>query len=364
MGFFVGPFVVGLAAIIVLSPFILCCCACPGSCPVKCCRKNEDEQYTKCELYWPVGVLLAALLLCMGACIAGFSQSETIPNTMQSVSCATSIIFDDVINGNVTQDGSSFFLGLNQLHTQLGNLNGNMSTINTQMQNIQTGSANITAVNNAGTQALTDTAKIPNNVNSGGNMNAIAYNTPFNSGSPTGTINSDFPTALGSSTTGGLVGNLYTTITGVMTSISAISTAAANFVTEVSNFQAAVGSLQTTVQNFTTYMTDLDNSLYTTLQTVDERQGDIHIGVRLVYGLTIGVASVMLLGALLVAFCDKIQCRYLIYVSCVLLFLIGVAGFLLSVIFSLMVPTIYFGCQFMSYSLASSSNFNCTFIII
>ena len=126
----------------------------------------------------------------------------------------------------------------------------------------------------------------------------------------------------------------------------------------MTNFQSAVASLQTNVQNFTTYMNDLDNSLYSTLEVIDSRHGDIHLGVRLVYGLTIAVAGMMLLGALLVAFCDKIQCRYLIYISCVILFFIGIMGFFLSVIFSLMVPTIHFGCQFMSNSLASSANFD------
>jgi hypothetical protein len=37
---FVGPFIVGLILLLALSPFILCCCACPDSCPVRCCRKN------------------------------------------------------------------------------------------------------------------------------------------------------------------------------------------------------------------------------------------------------------------------------------------------------------------------------------
>ena len=188
---------------------------------------------------------------------------------MVSVSCSTSIILDDIINGNVTLDASSFFLGLNQLNTQLGNLNGNLTSINSSMANLQTGSANMSAVLAAGNQALTDTAKIPANVNAGGNMAAITYNTPLNSASPTGTITSDFPAALGSSNTGGLVGNMYTTINSVITSISTISTAASSFVSEVTNFQTAVASLQTTVQNFTTYMTDLDNSLYTTLQLID-----------------------------------------------------------------------------------------------
>jgi len=68
---FIGPFIVGLVLILLISPFLCCCCACPDCCPAKCCRKNEDEQYTSCELYWPTVTLILALLLCIGACIAG-----------------------------------------------------------------------------------------------------------------------------------------------------------------------------------------------------------------------------------------------------------------------------------------------------
>ena len=110
-------------------------------------------------------------------------------------------------------------------------------------------------------------------------------------------------------------------------------------------------------------MTDLDSSSYTTLKTVDSHNGQIHLGVQLLYGLTIGIASTMLLGTLLVAFCDKINCRYLIYFSCFLLFFIGVLGFALCVLFSIMVPTIYFGCQFVDVSLSSSAGFNCNSFI-
>jgi|JI9StandDraft_1071089.scaffolds.fasta_scaffold350257_2 hypothetical protein len=56
-----------------------------------------------------------------------------IPKAVSSSSCASSIILDDIINGNVTIDGSSFFLGLQQLDTQLANLQGNLTTINNSM---------------------------------------------------------------------------------------------------------------------------------------------------------------------------------------------------------------------------------------
>ena len=305
-----------------------------------------------------MGTLIAALLLCIGASIAGFSQSEAFPQTLTSMGCASSIILDDLLNGNVTTDGSSFFVGLKQLDTQLGNLNSNLTTIQNTMNNLVPGAANITAVNNAGNTALSDVAKVPNNVNSGGNTPAITYNTPLNSGATTGTTNSIFPTVLGSSTTGGLVGTLYTTINAVLSALSTISTAASNFVAEVSNFSSAVSTVRGQVQTLTSSIASLEASFSSSMGTVDSRSTDVHLGVKLLYGVTIGVASMMLLGALLVAFCDKINCRYLIYVSCVLVFLLGVVGFALSLIFSLVVPTVYFGCQFMESSLSSSASFN------
>lgn len=277
------------------------------------------------------------------------------------MSCAASIVLDDLMNGNVTTDGTSFFAGLNQIKTQLGYLNGNLTAINTTMANLIPTSTNITNTLSDATTALTAVAKIPANVNSGGNMNDIVYNTPFNSASTTGTINSIFPALLGSSTTGGYVGALYTLLTTAKTSISSIATAAQNFNTEASNFQSGVATLQSTITSFNNFFSNADNGSYSYMSDLTSKKPLINLGVQLVYGITIGIASLMLIGTLLVAFCDKTGCRYLMYFSCVLLFLIGIVGFMMTIIFSIVTPAIYFSCQFISYSLASTSNFNSNF---
>ncbi len=282
---------------------------------------------------------------------------------MSSTSCASAIILDDIINGNVSTSGK-FFSGLKQIDTQLGYLDGNLTTVNNSMVNLKSTSANMTTVNTAGNTALSDTAKVPNNVNAGGNMNAITYDTPLNSGSPSSTINSIFPAILGSSTTGGYVGSLYTTINSVLTTISAISSTAGSFVSESTNFQSSVSALRTTVQNFSSYTIDIDNSFYSTLSTVNQNNDKVSLSIKLLYGITIGISSAMLLSALLIAFCDKIKCRYLMYFSCTILFFLGILGFLLSVGYSIVAPAIYFGCQFMDYSLSSSANFDCTICFI
>lgn len=275
------------------------------------------------------------------------------------MTCATSIVLDDLINGNVTTDGSSFFAGLIQLDTQLGYLNGNLTAINNSMANLAPTSTNITNVQNDATTALTAIAKIPNNVDAGGNMNAISYSTPLNSGSPTGTTNSIFPDLLGSSNTNGYVGTLYTLVSTAKASITSISTSADNFNTQASNFQSGVAALQTTINNFKGFLTNADSGSYSYMDTFSSKKPMINLGVQLVYGVTVGLASMMLLGTLLVAFCDKPKCRYLMYFSCFLLFFIGIVGFFMTIIFSIIAPTTFFGCQFIDYSLSSSSNFDC-----
>jgi hypothetical protein len=209
------------------------------------------------------------------------------------------------------------------------------------------------------TTALSDIAKIPANVNAGGNMSAISYATPLTSASPSSTITSIFPFLLGSSTTGGYVGTLYSAATAAKSSLTAISATADSFVSETTNFQSGVSAMQQSVQDFASFLGGADNSSYTMLNNVNSNQSMINMAVQLVYGVTIGFAVLMLIATLLVAFCDKPGCRYLMYFTCFILFLIGIMGFLLTLLFSVIAPTVYFGCQFIDYSLSSTANFNC-----
>ena len=296
--------------------------------------------------------------------MAGFSQSQLISSSLDSMTCASSIVLDDLMNGNVTTDGTSFFAGLNQIRTQLGHLSGNLSAINNTMANLASNSTNMTNVQTDATAALTAIARIPRNVDAGGNMNDITYNTPFNSASPTATITSIFPPILGSSTTGGYVGTLHTFVTAAKVSITAISTSADNFLQQSANFQSGVAALQTTITVFNNFVSNADNGSYTFIDNISSEKPMINLGVQLVYGVTIGIASIMLLGTLLVAFCDKPKCRYLMYFACVILFFIGLMGFLMTIIFSILTPTVYFGCQFIDYSLNSTSNFDCKLYVI
>jgi hypothetical protein len=49
--------------------------------------------------------------------------------------CGVSISLDDILNGNITSDQNSFFLGTNTMVTRLGELQGNITTIIDNLHN-------------------------------------------------------------------------------------------------------------------------------------------------------------------------------------------------------------------------------------
>ena len=87
----------------------------------------------------------------------------------------------------------------------------------------------------------------------------------------------------------------------------------------------------------------------------------ITIGVSVYFGVVIGFTVLAIIGCLLMSFCDKFKCRYLIYFACVILFLAALIGFLLSTIFSIMTPALYYSCEFVDYSFSSPANFKESF---
>ena len=79
------------------------------------------------------------------------------------------------------------------------------------------------------------------------------------------------------------------------------------------------------------------------------------------FGVIVGLSILGILGAILMTFCDKYKCRYLIYFACSLLVIIGIVCFLLAMIFSLIVPVFYFSCEFIQFTIASKANFDRTY---
>lgn len=82
------------------------------------------------------------------------------------------------------------------------------------------------------------------------------------------------------------------------------------------------------------------------------------MAIQLFYGVAMGLSIFTLLGVVMMTFCDKYKCRYLMYFSCVLLFFFALLGFFIAIIFSIFVPLIYWSCDWLSVSFSSAANFN------
>lgn len=82
-----------------------------------------------------------------------------------------------------------------------------------------------------------------------------------------------------------------------------------------------------------------------------------NMGLQAYYGVMIGFSFFALLGGLLTVCCDKYGCRHLMYFSCVVLFVATLIGFFLATIFSVIVPAMTWGCDFIDVSLSSDANF-------
>lgn len=84
----------------------------------------------------------------------------------------------------------------------------------------------------------------------------------------------------------------------------------------------------------------------------------ITTAVTAFFGVFIGLGVLGIIGTLLMTFCDKFSCRYLLYFICTILFILGLISFILAVLFSVITPVLYFGCDFLTTSISSSANFN------
>ena len=357
-GIFIGFFVIGFVILILLWTCLLCCCCCPSCCPSKCCQKNENEQYTKCELYWPSITLILCLLLIIVATSLGISKASGFAEGLDSMTCAASIMFDDIINGNVTADGQYFFIGVSQLITEINNLNTNIGSITSDINNLS-GAQMTTAKNDIGT-AKANVQKVPANVLADGNA-VITYTTPIDqtyaSGNPT--ITSFFgSTVLGSSNNGGIVGEFYSSLNLMYNTIDGIISSSTSFSSSTGAFTSAIGSVTGALDGFKNTLNDLNTSVDNALGMLDSPKTVGTMAIQIFYAVALGLSILALVGVVLMTFCDKFKCRYLMYFACVILFFFGLIGFLIAIIFSFIVPVMYWGCDWIGVTIGSAAGFN------
>lgn len=354
---FVAPFLLGLLITLLIWPFLCCCCCCPSCCPSKCCQKPENEQYTKCELIWPSITLILALLLMIIASVIGITRATDIQSSYTAVGCSVAVTFDDVINGNTSTAGT-FFIGMNGLKNSLTNLKNNIGSVQTELQKLDiTNTAGVTyPAYTEGNNLLDTLSKIPDNT-IGGTMAAYTY--PTFDGSA-GTISSNFPTILGSastSTPSGAMNASYFAINKINQGFSTISSQATGFTGNIGSVSSTIDSIVNSMSDMVNTVTGIDDTISSMDDSVSPIMKIITIVVTAIFGVFIGLGVLSIIGTILMTFCDKFSCRYLVYFVCVILVVLGILSFLLATLFSVITPVLYLGCDFLTTSIGSQSGF-------
>jgi hypothetical protein len=350
LGIFVGFFALGLIVILIQWMCLCCCCCCPSCCPSKCCQKDENEQYTKCELYWPSIFLILLLLLIIIVSAMGISKAGTFKEGLGDIQCSLSMMLDDVVNGNLTTTGK-YFIGVEPLITQITTLNSNVNTVNSSMNSLNT---TLSGLGGIFLTMADNVKKLPDGLGTG--LAPIIYKGDIGTAGASTPITSVLVDVLGDSTNpGSVVGGLYPTLSSLGTLLNDIKAGSDSFGSQISSFTGQIGAITSDLDKVKTQMRDLDNSLSSSLDLLETPKSMGAMVISVIYGVMLGLSVLALLGVVLMTFCDKYKCRYLMYFSCVILFFLGLLGFLLAVIFSILVPVMFFLCEWLDVTLQSST---------
>jgi len=75
------------------------------------------------------------------------------------------------------------------------------------------------------------------------------------------------------------------------------------------------------------------------------------------YGIVVGIAALSILGIIFTKCFSMISCRYCIYLVCFIAFFMGIVMFLLALILSLLMPSVYYTCDYFSTAFDSPTKF-------
>ena len=217
----------------------------------------------------------------------------------------------------------------------------------------------VTTKNNIGT-ARTNVQQVPVNAAADGNA-VITYTTPidqtYGAGNPT--ITSFFgSTVLGSSNNGGIIGGFYSVLDTMYNTIDGIISSSSSFSGSTGAFTSAIGSVTSALDGFKNTLNDLNTSVDSALGALDSPKTVGTMAIQIFYAVALGLSVLALVGVVLMTFCDKFKCRYLMYFACVILFFFGLIGFLIAILFSIIVPVMYWGCDWIGVTIGSAAGFN------
>lgn len=258
------------------------------------------------------------------------------------------------MNGNITSDNATFFMGTSTLYTYLLNFKGNITDIinNFTAGALQTPLGN---VNTNLTSILTGLETLANGTTAN-NSYVLIYTNPVPSA---GAVPSAFPTVLGTPTDAStVVGGLYSTSNTLATAISSILTATASINSVSGTITAGIQTAADAIANFSSIITTTDSGLAVTFGVLNPYLEYVRYAFLGYYGAVIGLSVIALLGLIIMACFDKAGCRHLMYVACIIMLIACIVGFLLSFFLSVIIPILYMTCSIINPALDSSASFS------
>lgn len=220
-------------------------------------------------------------------------------------------------------------------------MNANLGFVTGQLDQIDNDGPTITNIGTTYTAFESQLLVLPSG-SSDTKHAAITYGPFIASGATTLSI---MPNILGrKSDTSSSVGIIYKISKETKDSVESTSDAAQAFKDGIASFNSGFADVSKSVSDLQKTMDDTDSSLSGAMITINSVLGTITVVISALFGVIIGLAVLGIVGALIMTFCNKFKCRYLVYFACVILFIIGIVLFLLSVLFSLITPILYYTC--------------------
>jgi hypothetical protein len=268
----------------------------------------------------------------------------------------------------VTSTGK-YFVGLQTLYNQIGNMQNNLTFIDTTLTSIIPGGTGTVggATIGASSVAKSGIDAIPTGT-AAGKVPAYNYGTPFTTPSALQTLPSKMPNDLGSTNIADANSVIYVAYNGISTIQSIVNQVIGGAQgvknTISSGFSNALNQAKKVLGGVSGTLVSGDKQYYDIFSQVSTMFPLMNTGITGVYAGLIGLASLGMLAALLLLICNFYKCRYLLYFVCIILVFIGIISFFLSIIISALIPVFYFTCDAITYAFSSGPNFNGNIFII
>jgi hypothetical protein len=284
-------------------------------------------------------------------------------NFFSDFNCRTAQLIDNFQNGNQTADNSYFFSGISTVRYQLTNiLSPKISTVDTQVNKLKGApGTELDAAKTDATNAMLSMQLMPNGINT--MALTLNYNIPLQASTSTGSLPSQLAKTIGTfSETSTLLGDFYKYIDTLYNNMTAITNGASSVASHLTSGDmgahiSAVDTILGQVQSILESATSTLSSAMDLLSKVDSYNLQYSM---VLYGVTLGLAILAIIGVILVKSCKAIGCRHFLYFICILSLLVAIVLFIFAIVLATIMSVSYYSCTYTSTTFTNPASFTNT----